>query len=123
LSFLELINLLLFDLRDEMLFLLRPLFQNASPIKSTECKDKKKKRFETMELSLLCCDGDIDKVKEYLTKENLNESKLIIEEKEEDEWILIQYKELTPIICAIQNNHLSILKYLHEQGANINFLQ
>jgi ankyrin repeat protein len=27
--------------------------------------------------------------------------------------------DITPIICAIQNNHLSIVKYLYEQGANI----
>jgi len=71
-------------------------------------------------LHLSCCNGDIEKVKEYLNNDNINEIKIIFEEKEDDDqWTLIQLKQITPIICAIQNNHLSIVKYLYEQGANI----
>lgn len=80
-----------------------------------------------MELSLLhlsCSNGDIDKVKEYLTKDNLNEIIIHFEEKEEnDSWIFIESKQLTPIICAIENNHLSVIKYLYQQGANLDLLQ
>ncbi len=71
-------------------------------------------------LHLSCSNGDIEKVKEYLNNDNINEIKIIFEEKEDDDqWTLIQLKQITPIICAIQNNHLSIVKYLYEQGANI----
>ncbi len=75
------------------------------------------------ELHLSCYNGDLEKVKEYLNKDNINEIITTFEEKEDDQWILIQSKELTPIICAIQNNHLSIVKYLYEQNANIYLLQ
>jgi len=75
------------------------------------------------ELHLSCSNGDLEKVKEYLNKDNINEIIRIFEEQEDDQWTLIQSKELTPIICAIQNNHLSIVKYLYEQGANIYLLQ
>jgi len=75
------------------------------------------------DLHLSCYNGDIEKVKEYLNNDNINEIKIIYEEKENNnnnnQWTLIQSKEITPIICAIQNNHLSIVKYLYEQGANI----
>ena len=81
-----------------------------------------------MELSLLhlsCYNGDIDKVKEYLTEDNLNEIIIVYEEKElnDSSWIFIESKKLTPIICAIENNHLSIIKYLHQQGANLYLLE
>jgi ankyrin repeat protein len=75
------------------------------------------------ELHLSCYNGDLEKVKEYLNKDNINEIITTFEEKEDDQWILIQSKELTPLICAIQNNHLSIVKYLYEQNANIYLLQ
>jgi ankyrin repeat protein len=78
------------------------------------------------DLHLSCYNGDIEKVKEYLNNDNINEIKKIYEEKENNnnnQWTLIQSKEITPIICAIQNNHLSIVKYLYEQGANIYLLQ
>ncbi len=76
------------------------------------------------ELHLSCLNGDLEKVKQYLNKDNINEIKLIIEENEDDhEWILIQSKQLTPLICAIENNHLNIVQYLLEQGANIYLLQ
>jgi len=76
------------------------------------------------DLHLSCYNGDIEKVKEYLNNDNINEIQIIFEEKEDDnEWTLIQSKQITPIICAIQNNHLSIVKYLYEQGANIYLLQ
>lgn len=73
------------------------------------------------DLHISCSNGDLEKVKEYLTKKNLNEINLIYDEKEEKddgEWRLIQTKQVTPLICAIQNNHLHIVKYLHEQGVN-----
>jgi len=76
------------------------------------------------DLHLSCYNGDIEKVKEYLNNNNINEIQIIFEEKEDDdEWTLIQSKQITPIICAIQNNHLAIVKYLYEQGANIYLLQ
>jgi ankyrin repeat protein len=75
------------------------------------------------ELHLSCCNGDIQKVKEYLTKNNLNEINIIYEEKQDGEWEIIERKELTPLICAIENNHLNIIKYLYEQGANIHLFQ
>jgi len=74
------------------------------------------------ELHLSCCDGNLDKVKEYLNDNNLNAIETIFEEKE-DEWIFIQKKEVTRIICAIENNHLFIVKYLYGQGADIYLLQ
>ncbi len=77
-------------------------------------------KMKLSELHSSCCDGNIEKVKEYLTKDNLNEINIIYQEKEEDgEWRLIQTNEVTPLICAIENNHLNIVKYLYEQGAKI----
>jgi len=70
-----------------------------------------------------CCNGDLEKVKEYLNVNNLNEINVRFEEIEDDQWTLIERKELTPLICAIENNHLLIVKYLHEQGANLYLLE
>ncbi|CAF3888159.1 unnamed protein product [Rotaria sordida] len=75
------------------------------------------------DLHLSCYDGDLEKAKKYLNTDNINEIKIIFQEEQCDQWIFIKTKELTPIICAIENNHLSIVKYLYEQGANIYLLQ
>ncbi|CAF3486675.1 unnamed protein product [Adineta steineri] len=75
------------------------------------------------ELHLSCCNGDLDKLKEYINKDNINEIVTILNEAEDDQWTLIQYEELTPLICAIQNNHLCIVKFLVEQGADIYLLK
>ncbi|CAF0756781.1 unnamed protein product [Rotaria sordida] len=75
------------------------------------------------DLHLSCYDGDLEKVKKCLNTDNINEIKIIFQEEQCDQWIFIKTKELTPIICAIENNHLSIVKYLYEQGANIYLLQ
>jgi hypothetical protein len=74
-------------------------------------------------LHLSCCNDDLEKVKEYLNVNNINEINQIFDEKEDDQWTIIQSKELTPIICAIEHNHLFILKYLHQQGGNIYLLK
>ncbi len=79
---------------------------------------------EFHDLHLSCCNGDIEKVKEYLNNDNINEIRKIIEEKKDEfDWTLIEIKELTPLICAIKHNHLIIVKYLYQQGANIYLLQ
>ncbi|CAF2106436.1 unnamed protein product [Rotaria magnacalcarata] len=79
------------------------------------------------DLHLACYNGDLEKVKLHLNNDNINEIKIIYEEEEEeeqtDQWIFIKTKKLTPIICAIENNHLSIVRYLYEQGANIYLLE
>ncbi len=79
-----------------------------------------------MTLSLLhqsCSNGDLEKVKEYLNHNNINEIEIILEEIFDNQWTIIERKELTPLRCAIENNHLTIVKYLYEQGANIYLLQ
>jgi len=79
-----------------------------------------------MTLSLLhqsCSIGDLEKVKEYLNDDNINEIEIILEEIFDNQWTIIERKELTPLRCAIENNHLTIVKYLYEQGANIYLLQ
>lgn len=70
------------------------------------------------EFHLSCLNGDIEKVKELLNNNNINEIIKINEER-----ILIESKELTSIICAIRNNHLSIVKYFYQQGIDIYLLQ
>jgi ankyrin repeat protein len=77
------------------------------------------------ELCESCLNGDLDRVKEYLNKNNINGIIIKYDENENsnDQWTLIQSKELTPLICAIQNNHLSIVQYLFQQGADIYLLQ
>jgi ankyrin repeat protein len=79
-----------------------------------------------MTLSLLhqsCSIGDLEQVKEYLNNDNINEIEIILEEIFDNQWTIIERKELTPLRCAIENNHLTIVKYLYEQGANIYLLQ
>jgi ankyrin repeat protein len=75
------------------------------------------------EFHVACCNGNLEKVKEYFNVNNLNEINVRFEEIEDDEWTLIERRELTPLICAIENNHLLIVKYLHQQGANLYLLQ
>jgi ankyrin repeat protein len=70
-----------------------------------------------------CSNGDLEKVKEYLNNDNINEIEIILEEIFDNQWTIIERKELTPLRCAIENNHLTIVKYLYEQGANIYLLQ
>ena len=74
-------------------------------------------------LHLSCCNGDLEKVRELLNVNNINEINKIFEEKEDDQWTIIQSNEVTPIICAIEHNHLHILEYLHQQGGNIYLLK
>lgn len=81
-----------------------------------------------MSMSLLhnlCSNGDLDKVKEYLNDENLNEIVEIFYENEidDDQWTFVQKKDKTPLICAIENNHLEIVKYLCQNGANLFLLE
>lgn len=75
------------------------------------------------EFHLSCLNGDIKKVKELINNDNINQIIKICQENENDEWIFIELQEITPILCAIQNNHLSIVQYLHQQGADINSYQ
>ncbi|CAF3408893.1 unnamed protein product [Rotaria sp. Silwood1] len=75
------------------------------------------------DLHLSCYDGDLEKVKKHLNKQNINEIEIIFQEEQCDQWTFIKRKELTPIICSIENNHLSIVKYLCQQGANIYLFQ
>ena len=75
------------------------------------------------EFHLSCWRGDLEKVKEYLNDENIDEVNKVFEEKEDDQWIFIESRELTPLICAIENNHLNIVQYLFQQGANIHLAQ
>ena len=70
-----------------------------------------------------CSNGDLDKVKEHLNKENIDEIITIFKEVEYDHWTLIQCEKLTPLICAIGSNHLPVVKYLHEHGVNIYLLE
>jgi ankyrin repeat protein len=70
-----------------------------------------------------CSNGDLEKVKEYLNDDNINEIEIIFEEIFDNQWTIIERKESTPLRCAIENNHLTIVKYLYEQGANIYLLQ
>jgi hypothetical protein len=70
-----------------------------------------------------CSNGDLEKVKEYFNVNNINEINVRFEEIEDDQWTLIERRELTPLICAIENNHLFIVEYLHQQGANLYLLK
>ncbi|CAF0835925.1 unnamed protein product [Adineta ricciae] len=70
-----------------------------------------------------CSNGDLDKVKKYLNKKNVDEIITIFKEVEYDHWTLIQCEKLTPLICAIESNHLPIVKYLYEHGVNIYLLE
>ncbi len=66
-----------------------------------------------------CCRGDLEAVQSHSNKNNINQVELILEEKEENGWILFEYRQVTPLLCAIENNHLTIVKYLFEHGADI----
>lgn len=71
-----------------------------------------------------CLNGHLDEVKEHLNDQNIDE---IVDFYEEDcldnEWTLIQIKKCTPLICAIENNHLTIVQYLCQHGANFYLLE
>ncbi|UJR24698.1 hypothetical protein I4U23_006072 [Adineta vaga] len=88
-----------------------------------DCKFIDTDNMISSKLHLSCCNGDLEQVKEYVNIDNINEIITVFKETEDDHWTLIQCEELTPLICAVQNNHLSIVKYLYEQGANIYILQ
>jgi ankyrin repeat protein len=68
---------------------------------------------------LACCQGDLEAVRSHCNQNNINEVGLIVEEKDENGWILFEYRQVTPLLCAIENNHLPIVKYLFEHGADI----
>ena len=75
-------------------------------------------------LHLACLNGDIDQVKDCLNDDNINEIVQLFEENSMDNrWTLIQIKQSTPLICAIENHHFLLVKYLCEKGANLFLLE
>ncbi len=68
---------------------------------------------------LACGRGDLEAVRSHCNQNNINEVEGILEEKEENGWILFEYRQVTPLLCAIENNQLTIVKYLFEHGADI----
>jgi ankyrin repeat protein len=68
---------------------------------------------------LACCRGDLEAIRTHHNRNNINGVELIVEEKEENGWILCECRQVTPLLCAIENNQLTVVKYLFEHGADI----